>query len=139
MPIRNSTAEWHGDLKEGKGTMKLASGLYEGPYTFASRFEEGKGTNPEELIGAAQAGCFSMFLSALLAGDGFPPKKVHTEAKVHLGAGPKITLIELIVDAEVPGIEEAAFQGYAEKARDNCPVSVALGAVPKEMHARLVK
>ena len=103
MAIRTSSAEWKGTLKEGAGTMKLASGAYEGPYTFASRFEEGKGTNPEELLGAAHAGCFSMFLSALLTGAGFKPTRIATMATVHLTEGPTISLIELQTQAEVPG------------------------------------
>mgnify|MGYP001562276355 CR=1 FL=1 len=98
MTTRTSSAEWKGTLKEGAGTMKLASGAYEGPYTFASRFESGKGTNPEELIGAAHAGCFSMALSAMLGKAGYSPKKIQTDAKVHIekvGEGFKITKIEL--------------------------------------------
>ncbi len=88
MPVRKSEAVWQGTLKEGSGRMRLASGLYEGPYTFSSRFEEAAGTNPEELIGAAHAGCFSMFLAALLSEKGFTPGKIHTTAAVHLGQGP---------------------------------------------------
>ena len=117
MSVRASSAEWKGTLKEGAGTMKVGSGAYEGPYTFASRFESGKGTNPEELIGAAHAGCFSMFLSALLGNKGFVPT-VRTTATVHLEAGPTITLIELDTEAEVPGIRRrhlpAARQGSQE-------------------------
>ncbi len=93
MAIRRSTATWQGTLKEGSGTMRLASGLYEGPYTYSSRFEEAKGTNPEELIGAAHAGCFSMFLAALLTEKGYQPGRVNTSAGVHLTAGPEVTLI----------------------------------------------
>src|SRR5512137_2610885 len=95
MAVRTSSAEWKGTLKEGAGTMKLGSGAYEGPYTRASRFETGPGTNPEELIGAANAGCFSMFLAAILSKSGFPPVEIRTTAKVHMGDGPTITLIEL--------------------------------------------
>ena len=102
MITRVSSAAWQGTLKEGSGTMKLGSGAYEGPYTFASRFETGPGTNPEELIGAAHAGCFSMFLSALLTGAGFTPTRIATTATVHLGAGPTITLIELETQAGCP-------------------------------------
>ena len=104
MAVRKSEATWLGTLKEGNGTMKLGSGLFEGPYTYVSRFEEGKGTNPEELIGAAHAGCFSMFLSALLDGDGDKPVRVQTTDTVHLGAGPTINKIELDCEAEVPGV-----------------------------------
>src|SRR5512137_2837224 len=110
MTTRTSSAEWKGTLKDGAGTMKLASGAYEGPFTFASRFESGKGTNPEELIGAAHAGCFSMFLSALLTKEGFIPKRISTTAAVHLGEGPTIHLIELMTEAEVPGLTEEKFQ-----------------------------
>jgi osmotically inducible protein OsmC len=129
MAIRTSEATWRGTLKEGSGVMKLASGLYEGAYTFASRFEEGKGTNPEELIGAAHAGCFSMFLAALLTENGTPPVRVHTTATVHLEAGPTIRKIELRSAAEVPGVDEAKFQELAARSKAECPISKALAAV----------
>ncbi len=103
MAIRESSAKWLGSLKEGTGTMRVGSGAYDGPYTFASRFEEGPGTNPEEMIGAAHAGCFSMFLSAILSDAGHVPTSIATTAKVHLGAGPKIKLIELSTVGAVPG------------------------------------
>ena len=138
MAIRASSAEWKGSLKEGSGTMRLASGAYEGAFTFSSRFEEGKGTNPEELIGAAHAGCFSMFLAALLSGAGYEVKRIHTTATVHLRAGPTIALIELKTEAEVPGIEEAAFLEQAEAAKKNCPVSKALASVETTLSARLL-
>jgi osmotically inducible protein OsmC len=111
--------------------MKLASGMYEGPYTFSSRFEEAKGTNPEELVGAAHAGCFSMFLSALLTDKGYKPVRVHTTAAVHLGAGPEIKKIDLECEADVPGVGEAEFRELAEAAKAGCPVSKALAAVPE--------
>jgi lipoyl-dependent peroxiredoxin len=139
MAIRTSSAEWKGTLKEGAGTMKLASGAYEGPYTFASRFEEGKGTNPEELLGAAHAGCFSMFLSALLTGAGFKPARIATTATVHLTEGPTISLIELLTRAEVPGLTEEDLQKHAEAAKKGCPVSKALTGPEIRMHAVLVK
>jgi osmotically inducible protein OsmC len=140
MAIRISSAEWKGTLKDGAGTMKLASGAYEGAYTFASRFESGKGTNPEELIGAAHAGCFSMFLSALLTKAGFTPTRIATTATVHLGDGPTINLIELETRAEVPGLSEADFQTHAEAAKKGCPVSKALAGGPEiRLHAVLVK
>lgn len=129
MAVRNAEAEWKGTLKEGAGTMKLGSGAYEGPFSYASRFEEGPGTNPEELIGAAHAGCFSMFLSALLSNDGFKPTSIHTTAKVHLGAGPAITLIELNTEAQVPGLDDAKFQEKAAAAKAGCPISKALAGV----------
>jgi osmotically inducible protein OsmC len=138
MAIRTSSAEWKGSLKEGSGTMKLASGAYEGPYTYASRFESGPGTNPEELIGAAHAGCFSMFLAALLSDAGLVPTRIRTTATVHLRAGPTIALIELKTEAEVPNISEAAFLEHAEAAKRNCPVSKALAAVETTLSAKLV-
>ena len=137
MAIRTSSAEWKGSLKEGAGTMKVGSGAYEGPFTYASRFESGPGTNPEELIGAAHAGCFSMFLSALLTQAGFTPTRVHTTATVHLGEGPTITLIELDTEAEVPQVSEAAFLEQAEAAKKNCPVSKALAGPEIRLRARL--
>ncbi len=137
MAIRASTAEWKGTLKEGAGAMKLGSGAYEGPFTFASRFESGPGTNPEELIGAAHAGCFSMFLSALLSKEGFVPT-IRTTAKVHLGAGPTINLIELETEAEVPGIDEEKFQQLAQDAKKGCPVSKALAGPEITLSAKLL-
>jgi lipoyl-dependent peroxiredoxin len=131
MPIRKSEATWRGTLKEGEGTMRLASGRYEGPYTFSSRFEEAGGTNPEELVGAAHAGCFSMFLAALLTEKGYAPQSVHTTAAVHLGAGPTINRIDLDCQAIVPGIGEEEFQQLAADAKAKCPVSKALAAVPE--------
>ena len=139
MATRTSSAEWKGTLKEGAGTMKLASGAYEGPFTFASRFESGKGTNPEELIGAAHAGCFSMFLSALLTQAGFTPTRIRTTASVHLGEGPTINLIELNTEAEVPNLTEAAFLEHAEAAKKNCPVSKALAGPEIKLQAKLLK
>ncbi|MCC6454045.1 MAG: OsmC family protein [Caldilineaceae bacterium] len=140
MAVRTSEATWKGTLREGSGTMKLASGAYEGDFTYASRFEEGKGTNPEELIGAAHAGCFSMFLSALLTKAEFPPTSVHTTATVHLGAGPTITKIELVTEAEVPGIDSNQFAELANQAKAGCPVSKALAAVEEiTLDAKLVK
>jgi osmotically inducible protein OsmC len=139
MAVRTSSAEWKGSLKEGAGTMKLGSGTYEGPFTFASRFESGQGTNPEELIGAAHAGCFSMFLSALLTKEGFTPTRIQTTATVHLGEGPAINLIELSTEAEVPNLTEAAFMEHAESAKKNCPVSKALAGPEIKLRAQLVK
>lgn len=139
MAIRKSEATWRGTLKEGNGTMKLGSGLYEGPFSYASRFEEAKGTNPEELIGAAHAGCFSMFLSALLTNHGFTPTRIHTTATVHLEAGPTISKIELNCEAEVPGLDEAKFAELAQQAKTGCPVSKALAAVNEiVLNAKLV-
>lgn len=129
MAVRKSQAQWKGTLREGSGTMKLASGAYEGPFTYASRFESGPGTNPEELIGAAHAGCFSMFLSALLTKANLPPTTIDTTASVHLGEGPTINKIELVTRAQVPGISAEQFQEIANQAKANCPVSKALAAV----------
>jgi lipoyl-dependent peroxiredoxin len=141
MATRNGSAVWEGTLREGKGTVRLGSGAFEGPYSFASRFEEGQGTNPEELIGAAHAGCFSMALAAGLTKAGYSPARVATTAKVHLGqagGGFKITLIELETEADVPGIDQQAFQEQAETAKKNCPVSQALAATEITLSATLV-
>jgi osmotically inducible protein OsmC len=138
MTTRTSFAEWKGTLKDGAGTMKLASGAYEGPFTFASRFESGKGTNPEELIGAAQAGCFSMFFSALLTKAGYTPESIQTSATVHLGEGPTITLIEVRSQAKIPGIGESEFQELAEAAKKNCPISKALAGPEITLNATLL-
>ena len=127
MSVRTSTAQWEGDLKGGKGTMTVGSGAYTGPFSFASRFEEGEGTNPEELIAAAHAGCYSMAFSNTLAKEGHTPKRVNTRANVHFGPDPAggfhVSKIELVCDAEVPGIEASKFQELAESAKANCPVS----------------
>ena len=138
MTVRKAEAVWEGSLREGAGVMKLGSGAYEGPYTFASRFETGPGTNPEELIGAAHAGCFSMFLSALLSKDGFVPDRIDTTATVHLEAGPTITLIELHTQAQVPGIDQTKLEEYAAAAKANCPVSKALASVDIKLNATLL-
>jgi osmotically inducible protein OsmC len=118
--------------------MKLGSGAFEGPFTFASRFEEGPGTNPEELIGAAHAGCFSMFLGAVLGGAGYPPTRIETSAKVHLGDGPTITNIELETEAEVTDVDETTFMESVENSKLNCPVSKALAGVEITVNAKLV-
>lgn len=137
MAVRRSSAEWKGTLKDGAGTMRLGSGAYEGPFTFASRFESGRGTNPEELIGAAHAGCFSMFLSALLTKAGFTPTRIATTAAVHLGEGPTITLIELDTEAAAPGLTAADLQTHAEAAKKGCPVSKALAGPEIRLKATL--
>lgn len=138
MAVRTSSAEWKGTLKEGAGTMKVGSGVYEGPFSYASRFETGPGTNPEELLGAAHAGCFSMFLASLLADAGFKPTRIATTATVHL-EGATITLIELHTRAEVPNLTEAELQKHAEAAKKGCPVSKALTGPEIRMMAHLVK
>jgi len=139
MAVRTSSAEWKGTLKEGAGIIKLGSGAYEGPFSFASRFESGRGTNPEELIGAAHAGCFSMSLASRITKAGFTPTRIHTTATVHLGEGPTINLIELNTEAEVPNLTEAAFMELAETAKKNCPVSKALAGPEIKLNAKLVK
>lgn len=139
MTTRTSFAEWKGTLKDGAGTMKLASGAFEGPYSYASRFESGVGTNPEELIGAAHAGCFSMFLAALLGKEGYTPTSIRTSATVHLTEGPTISLIELNCEAKVPGIKEDVFQEKALAAKAGCPVSKLLTGAEIRLSAKLVE
>jgi osmotically inducible protein OsmC len=141
MPVRKASAVWNGTLKDGNGTMKMQSGAYEGKYSFGSRFEEDPGTNPEELIAAAHAGCFSMALSGGLTRAGFTPEKVETSAKAHLekvGEGFKITRIQLSCQATIPGIDDAAFQEIAAGAKAGCPVSQALAGVDISLDATLV-
>jgi osmotically inducible protein OsmC len=132
MPTRNGSAEWRGDLQGGDGTLKVGESSYEGPYSFKSRFEEGEGTNPEELIGAAQAACYSMQLSAMLANDGHTPDSVNTVAKVHLrmvDEKPTITQIELETEGKVPGIDQDTFESTAKAAKEACLISRALAGV----------
>jgi osmotically inducible protein OsmC len=141
MAIRKGEAVWEGNLKEGKGRVKLGSGAFEGAYSYASRFEEGTGTNPEELIGAAHAGCYSMALSADLAGAGFTPRRVQTTAQVYferVEGKATITRIHLDTQAQIPGIDEKTFLEYAEGAKKGCPVSRALASVEITLNARLV-
>ncbi len=141
MAVSNAQATWKGTLKEGAGSMSVGSGfIKEAPYTFVSRFEgDTKGTNPEELIGAAHAGCFSMFLSGQLTNAGFKPNRIHTTATVHLGAGPTITKIELNTEADVPGIDEATFNEKVAASKAGCPISKALAAVEEMVvNAKLV-
>jgi osmotically inducible protein OsmC len=143
MPKRTAEARWDGSLQEGNGTMRMASGAYEGPYSFQSRFQEGDGTNPEELIAAAHAGCFSMALSAELGRAGHSAESVETTATVHLDKveeGFAITRIDLETRARVPGVEDSEFQKIAEGAKKGCPVSQALAAVDSiELRASLVE
>jgi lipoyl-dependent peroxiredoxin len=141
MTTRYAQAVWHGSLKEGHGTMQVESGAYEGAYTFASRFEEGHGTNPEELIGAAHAGCFSMALSGELNRAGFQPVRIQTRAEVSLervDGKMTITRIHLITDAEVQDIDEHAFKEAAEAAKIGCPISRLLKTAEITLEARLV-
>jgi lipoyl-dependent peroxiredoxin len=143
MPKRTAEARWEGSLQEGNGTMRMASGAYEGPYSAQSRFEEGDGTNPEELIAAAHAGCFSMALSLVLGQAGHELESVETTATVHIdkaGDGFAITRIELDAQARVPGASDEEFQQAAEAAKKGCPVSQALAAVESiELQASLVE
>jgi osmotically inducible protein OsmC len=140
--IRNSKAEWQGSLKEGKGTVELGSGAFKGSYSFPSRFEDGTGTNPEELIAAAHAGCYSMALSAGLGKAGFTPNSVKTQANVTLekvGEGFEITTIELVTEADIPNIDEAAFLEQAEAAKKGCPVSKVLAGAKISLKAKLLQ
>lgn len=140
MPTSNAEAQWNGDLKNGNGVMQFESGSYEGEYTFASRFDNGEGTNPEELIGAAHAGCYSMALSNELAEAGHDPQSVDARAEVTFevtGDGPAITGIKLITEANVPGIDNSTFQEFAEGAKEGCPVSKALAGTNITLEATL--
>ncbi len=132
MPTRNGSAEWRGDLKSGAGKLTVGDGVFEGAYSFSSRFEEGDGTNPEELIAAAHAACFTMALSNILAEHGHSPESVRTVAKVHLrqtDEGPTIQRIDLETEGRVAAIDEGHFAKHAEEAKSNCPVSRALAGV----------
>ena len=141
MPIRNASATWNGNLKEGNGNFKGSSGAIQGSYSFGTRFENNPGTNPEELIAAAHAACFSMALSAGLGKNGFNPQRVSTTAAVSIDkveTGFKITKIKLTTEAKIPGIDQATFLEHANKAKAGCPVSQALAATPIELDAKLV-
>lgn len=140
MPVRTAEAVWTGDLSGGEGRLRTGSGALEGAYSFASRFEEGTGTNPEELLGAAQAGCFSMALANGLAQAGYEPRRIRTGARVSLeptGEGFAVSRIHLQCEADVPDCDPEAFQDQVNTAKENCPVSRALSAVPLEVDARL--
>ena len=140
MITRSAEAEWKGDLKGGAGTVKLGSGAFEGDYSFNTRMGDAPGTNPEELLGAAHAGCFSMALAFGLTQAGHPPTSISTTAKVHFGqteGGFAISRIDLITEGVVPGIDAAAFQTAAESAKANCPLSKALAAVEITLSATL--
>lgn len=135
------SAEWKGDLKSGSGTLEVGDGIFSGNYSFRSRFEDGDGTNPEQLIGAAHASCFAMALSNALSEAGNPPDSIKAEATVQLrlvDGAPTIAQIDLDIVGEVPGIDEAAFLKQAEEAKQNCPVSRALAGVPEiNLNAKL--
>jgi lipoyl-dependent peroxiredoxin len=132
MATRNARATWSGNLKEGAGTMALGSGVWEGPFSFKTRFEDGQGTNPEELIAAAEAACFTMQLSATLSEAGHVPDSVETEAKVRIrnvDGAPTITQIDLVTNAKIPGLDDETFQKTAAETREVCIISRALGGV----------
>ena len=140
MPTRNASATWEGGLKGGKGNFEGKSGSIRGAYSFGTRFEETPGTNPEELLAAAEAACFSMALSGALEGAGTPPERVHTEAACTVEraeGGFRITTMKLRVTARVPGVDEAAFQKAAQDTKANCPVSKALAGVEISVEATL--
>ncbi len=140
MLTRTAGAVWEGSLRDGRGSMNVGSGAFDGPYTFASRFEDGKLTNPEELLGAAHAGCFSMALSLGLAKAGFAPQRINTTAIVHLDTkNLRISAIDLDTKAQVPGINEEEFLEQAELAKNNCIVSQALKGTEIRLHARLAQ
>ena len=141
MPVREATAVWEGGVPQGQGSVRLESGACEAPYSFGSRFESGPGTNPEELLGAAHAGCFSMALALGLTQAGHPPTRITTSARVGIektGSGFRIPRIDLTTEAEVPGLDETAFHAAAEQAKSGCPVSVALSATEIHFEAKLV-
>jgi osmotically inducible protein OsmC len=134
MTARNGSAEWHGDVQSGSGTVTVGDGVFEGPYSYESRFAEGAGTNPEQLIAAAHAACFTMALSNILSGAGHPPESVRTNARIQLrniDGAPTLTRVDLETEGKVPGVDEQEFQRHAEEAKANCPVSRALAGIPE--------
>jgi osmotically inducible protein OsmC len=134
MTARNGTAEWRGDVESGSGRVTVGNGVFDGPYSFASRFEEGDGTNPEQLIAAAHAACFTMALSNLLSVEGHVPDSLRTAAQVHLrnvDGSPTLARIDLDTEGRIPGLEESEFRRYAEQAKEICPVSRALAGIPE--------
>jgi lipoyl-dependent peroxiredoxin len=141
MPVRKSNARWEGSFRGGGGTVALGSGAFEGQYGYKSRFEDGPGTNPEELVGAAHAGCFSMALALALGDAGHEPESIDTEARVHFGPDPgggfAISRIDLVTRARVPGLDAAEFGRIAEGAKEGCPISKALRAVEITLDAAL--
>ncbi|HEY2161686.1 MAG TPA: OsmC family protein [Solirubrobacteraceae bacterium] len=142
MAVRNGSAVWRGDLQSGAGNVVVGDGVFEGQYSFASRFEEGTGTNPEQLIAAAHAACFSMALANILGEAGHAPDSVSTNARVQLrnvDGAPTLTRVDLETEGRVPGIDEQQFQDYAKQAKDGCPVSRALAGIPEiELTAKLL-
>lgn len=142
MTVRNGSADWRGDVQTGSGKVTVGDGIFEGPFSFASRFGEGQGTNPEQLIAAAHAGCFTMALSNILSGAGHAPESLHTNARVQLRnieGAPTLTRMDLDTEGRVPGIDAQQFQTYAEQAKATCPVSRALAGIPEmELTAKLL-
>lgn len=141
MASRVAEADWQGNLTQGQGKVRLGSGAFEGAYSYRSRMEDGRGTNPEELLGAAHASCFSMALAAQLTAAGYEPQRIFTRARVHLersGERYSISRIELELEASVPGLDEGSFHEHAEIAKTTCPVSKALAGAPIELEATLV-
>ena len=139
MSVRTAKSKWNGTLKDGEGTMNFSN--YSGPFTFKSRFEEASGTNPEELIGAAHSGCFSMFLAALISGEGLTPEFVETTARVHLGkdeTGPVITLIELDSQVSCTGLSQEKFKELAQAAKEKCPISRLISPTDVKLNAVLL-
>src|SRR5919205_1725593 len=143
MPIRKAQAAWHGTFGDGEGKMRLGSGAFEGSYSYRSRMEDAPGTNPEELLGAAHAGCFSMSLARRLSAAGYSPERIHTEARVRFGRageGYAISRIDLRTEAEIPGVDEELFLEKAEAAKRDCAVSKALAGVEEiVLEANLVE
>ena len=140
MSVRTAKSQWNGTLKDGEGTMNFSN--YSGPFTFKSRFEEGTGTNPEELVGAAHSGCYSMFLAALISGEGLAPESVETTSKVHLGKdekGPVITTIELECQVKCEGLSQEKFEELAAAAKEGCPISRLVAAADIKLSATLVR
>ena len=142
MTARNGSAEWHGDLEGGSGRITVGEGIFEGAYSYASRFAEGEGTNPEQLIAAAHAGCFTMALANILSAAGHAPRSVRTSARVQLrniDGAPTLARIDLDTEGDVPGIDAQQFQSHADEAKANCPVSRALAGIPEmALTAKLV-
>lgn len=139
MSVRTAKSKWNGTLNDGQGTMNFSN--YSGPFTFRSRFEEGSGTNPEELVGAAHSGCYSMFLAALISGEGLTPESVETTAKVHLGkddVGPVITTIELDCQVKCEGLSQEKFQELSVAAKEKCPISRLVAAADIKLNANLL-
>jgi lipoyl-dependent peroxiredoxin len=142
MTERNGSAEWRGDVPTGSGSLTVGPGVFEGAYSFASRFGEGTGTNPEQLIAAAHAACFSMALSNILSQAGHVPDSVRTTARVDLrniDGAPTLSAIHLTTEGQVPGVDQDEFTSYAEQAKAGCPISRALAGVPEiTLDAKLV-